>query len=246
MEVIYSKTGSKGNASVISDGNTMIQIDAGIGLKKVNEGIGYKIHEVVGIICTHHHCDHISAVTDYLRFGKKVYALKETWEKTKISGSKRNCRQMEYKHQFCVGSFIVMPFKVEHCDTDGEECENAGLLLYSKNTEEKMLWITDASYVEAKFPAVDYIAIECNYIDVEDYAKELQYINQFVESRRLNSHLSLSRCVKFLKNQDLSKIKKIYLLHISESQGKIEEEILKRMREEFPNIEFVAKRGNAE
>lgn len=57
MDVLFSKSGSKGNASVVSDGETLIQIDAGITPEKVNQGINYRQNEVCGVIVTHVHSD---------------------------------------------------------------------------------------------------------------------------------------------------------------------------------------------
>lgn len=57
MEVLYSKTGSKGNASVISDGQTLIQIDAGITPEVVNREINYRLNDVFGVIVSHLHGD---------------------------------------------------------------------------------------------------------------------------------------------------------------------------------------------
>lgn len=239
MEVISSKTGSTGNASVVSDDTTMLQIDCGIAPDKVNAEIKYKLPEISGILCTHAHTDHISHIERYLKFGMKVYANGETWLKTKISSSTRNAMVIEAGKQFNVGTFMVKPFNVAHTNSDGSNCPNFGFLLYSTVTKEKMLWITDAAYIESKFPPMDYICIECNYIDVEDYSKELEYTNKAVEKRRFNSHLSLSRCIDFLKKQDLSKVKEVRLLHLTKSQGEIKDEILSKMHSEFPSIDFI-------
>ena len=57
MEVFYSKTGSSGNASVIYDGKTLIQIDAGISPDKVNREINYRLDDVFGILVSHIHGD---------------------------------------------------------------------------------------------------------------------------------------------------------------------------------------------
>ena len=57
MEVLYSKTGSKGNASVISDGQTLIQIDAGITPEVVNREINYRLNDVFGCLVGHCHGD---------------------------------------------------------------------------------------------------------------------------------------------------------------------------------------------
>ena len=148
-------------------------------------------------------------------------------------------KEFSFGCQIAVGTFIIKPFKVAHINTDGSDCQNAGFLIYSTETKEKMIWITDAAYIENRFPALDYICIECNYIDVDDYSKELEYVNKFVEKRRFNSHLSLSRCIDFLKKQDLSKIKWIKLLHLTETQGNIEQTILNKLHHEFPDIKFI-------
>ena len=168
-----------------------------------------------------------------------MYANDETWLKTQISRHMRNAIEMQSGKQFSAGTFIVKPFDVAHTNSDGTPCKNFGFLLYSTVTKEKMLWITDASYIESRFHPMDYICIECNYIDVDDYSNELEYVNQFVEKRRFTSHLSLSRCINFLKMQDLSNIKYIRLLHLSESQGNIYNIILDRMKCEFPDIQFI-------
>lgn len=169
----------------------------------------------------------------------KVYANDETWLKTKISMPKRNANIIDAGNQFSIGTFVIRPFKVAHANSDGTDCDNLGFLIYSKSTKEKMLWITDAAYIENKFPPMDYICIECNYIDIDDYSNELSYVNGFVEKRRFRSHLSLNRCIEFLKQQDLSKVKEIRLLHLTESQGNIYNIILERMHNAFPNIKFI-------
>lgn len=183
--------------------------------------------------------DHSAFISRFLRLGMKVYADEETWVKTKISRQLGNTVTIESGKQFNIGTFIIKPFDVAHVNSDGTPCENLGFLIYSTVTKEKMIWITDASYIESRFPPMNYICIECNYIDVEDYSTEMQFVNTFVEGRRFRSHLSLDRCVQFLKQQDLSHIKEIRLLHLSESQGKIEQEITSRMKNEFPDIKFI-------
>lgn len=57
MEVLFSKTGSSGNANIVTDGKTLIQIDAGIQSRKVNSGCGYRLPEVDGLIVSHCHGD---------------------------------------------------------------------------------------------------------------------------------------------------------------------------------------------
>lgn len=183
--------------------------------------------------------DHAAYIDRYLKLGMKVYANEDVWSKTPLSRPTRNAVTIEAGKQFKIGTFIIVPFNVAHVNSDGSDCPNLGFLIYSTVTKEKMIWATDCSYIENRFPSLDYICIECNYVDVEDYKSELEYMNGFVEKRRVRSHLSLNRCVEFLKQQDLSRIKEIRLLHLTESQGNIYTVINNRMNKEFPGVKFV-------
>lgn len=183
--------------------------------------------------------DHAAYIDRYLKLGMKVYACEDVWSKTALSRPTRNAITIEAGKQFKIGTFIIVPFDVYHINSDGSDCPNLGFLIYSSATKEKLLWATDCSYIESRFPPLDYICIECNYVDVDDYKSELEYMNGFVEKRRVRSHLSLNRCVDFLKQQDLSRVKEIRLLHLTESQGAIYYIIYNRMQEEFPGMKFV-------
>lgn len=174
-----------------------------------------------------------------MRYGMKVWATSKTWGECFTIGNKVNCRTFKIGDQFQIGTFCIKPFPVAHTNTDGNECENSGFLIFSTKTKEKLLWITDANYVENKFPPVDYIAIECNYVDIEDYADELQYVNNMLEKRRLRSHMSLNHCIQFLQAQDLSKNKWVKLLHRTKSQGNIEKIMLEKLKAKFENINFI-------
>lgn len=57
MDVVFTKTGSKENASVVSDGKTIIMIDSGIKPDTISKNTNYKLSELDGIIITHEHLD---------------------------------------------------------------------------------------------------------------------------------------------------------------------------------------------
>lgn len=174
-----------------------------------------------------------------MRYGMKVWATNETWKSAYIIGRRTNCRTFEQGKQFQIGTFKIKAFPVHHKNIDGTECENSGFLIYSNVTKEKLLWITDASYIESKFPPVDYICVECNYIDTEYDGDLLECVNPFVEKRRFGSHLSLQNCIKFLQSMDLSNVKWIKILHMSKSQGNIQKKILKELKNNFQSVEIL-------
>lgn len=232
MDVIYSKTGSDGNCSILRGKNSQYIIDCGIGYKKIDKAIGYELFQSDGIFITHHHGDHMAHIKDFNKLGIEIYVNKETSLKPPLNGYANVVLLND--EQLSVKDFIVKPFSLVHTSHSKDEnsktvimpCECTGFLFYEKDTKEKLLWITDTAYVKNVFPPVEYICVECNYIDTvltEEYLKEN---NAFVEQRRFGSHMSLNTCINFLKAQDLSKCKQIRLLHLSNSLDSLQKKYI--------------------
>ena len=256
MRIVYSKTGSTGNCSVIeSSSGGKIIIDCGLKYDKVNRKVGYTLHKASAVLVTHCHGDHTAHLKDFFKTNVNILMNAETLAQAQKQGhikaltSKSKVKVLSYKNQYEYGDFIVKPFPLKHTsyvvneETGIKEelpCDCSGFLIFEKATKEKLLWITDTSYVESTFPPMDYICIECNYFEQENYADEIQYINEFVEKRRLKSHLSFETCKEFLNLQNLSKCKEIRLLHLSSTmQQEDKEKVAKMLRNELytKNIE---------
>lgn len=197
MKIIFSKTGSNGNCSVIESANgKLLVIDCGIKYKTVDKAIGYRLHEAEGYLLTHNHKDHALYEKDFVKAGlENVSNFVET------------------------ESFILRPVEMVHTNSDGTPCKCYGYFIFDKYSGEKMLWATDSQYIKNQFPPLDFCCIECNYFETDEYDGELDYIEKSVEIRRARSHMSCESVCKFLEMQDLSKCKGIYLLHISGSVG---------------------------
>ena len=80
--------------------------------------------------------------------------------------------------------------------------------------------------------------IECNYVkSVLDKQVEDGKLNTNLRNRIVKNHLSLETLVEALKAADLSRCKKIYLMHLSD--GNSDEELIKRTIQETTGIEVV-------
>jgi len=89
-------------------------------------------------------------------------------------------------------------------------------LVYSTVTKEKLLFATDTFYIKPKFAGLDYIMIECNYAkDILDKNDT----NKKVKNRLYSSHFELENVKEFLKANDLSQVKAIYLMHLSDGNS---------------------------
>lgn len=216
MRISFSQTGSNGNCSVIESryGNLLI-IDAGIKYKTVDKAIGYRLHTADSLLITHAHKDHTHYLDDFIYARIKVFISHKTLSGCNIYGCKDNYWFIDEQNKIDINGFVINSFELVHTHVNGTPCECYGFLILDKSTGEKMLWATDTQYIKNRFPPLDFYCIECNFFEQNDYEGELDYIEKSVEQRRVQSHMSFESCVKFLKQQDLSKCKEIHLLHLS-------------------------------
>ena len=70
MRILWTKTGSDGNCTVIetADGG-LFMIDCGIKLDIVNQKIGYRLNEINYCLVTHNHNDHVKYISKVLGRG---------------------------------------------------------------------------------------------------------------------------------------------------------------------------------
>lgn len=143
-----------------------------------------------------------------------MYTSAETSNHLKLSGHFLNI--IESKKQFKIGTWSILPFDIYH-DCDG----SLGILLQSG--EFKVLFITDSAFTKYKVDGLTHIMIECNY------QKEILMENvlngsvpPFVGKRIMETHFSLRNVVDFLIANDRSKLREVYLMHLSDGNSNAE------------------------
>lgn len=93
-------------------------------------------------------------------------------------------------------------------------------LLYSTAAREKLLFATDTYYIPNRFCGLNVIMVECNYSPEllrENIAKGL--VPESQRPRLLQSHFGLQNVKDFLRANDLSQTRRIYLIHVSGRNG---------------------------
>lgn len=147
-------SGSKGNATLIVDKDSLILVDMGISLARLNEGleeINKTFEDIDGVIFTHDHSDHISGAKFFPQ--NKMHALKGTLPGT-------NTNVVEINKQFKIKDFLITPFRTSHDATNP-----CGFLITSD--EEKLVYITDTGYVlQETLPLIknpNYLILESNH-----------------------------------------------------------------------------------
>lgn len=212
MEFISLASGSGGNCYRLSDGVANILIECGIQQKRILKGINYDIQSMSGVLISHCHLDHSLCAKELAKLGMDIYSSEGTFEALKLSGHRFHV--IKARQIFEIGTLRIYPFETQH------DCpEPLGFFIISNATKERLLFFTDTYYVKEVFKGgFDYIAGECNY-SLDDIAPEL---NQARKKRLYGSHMSLEHFLDFLKSNDLSRLKEIWLLHMSDDNGNAE------------------------
>lgn len=213
MDIKILASSSAGNAYRISDGRTSLLLDAGIPIKAIQVRCGFKVTQMDGCFVSHSHKDHSKAARDLAKLGVDIYTSKGTIEACGLSGHRIHA--IKALQELTVGTFKVLPFDVQH-----DAPEPLGFLFTSIFSGEKLLYFTDTYYIKYKFQRLTHIMAECNY-DTETLQRSVEagYIPIELVPRLVKSHMSLEHFLDLLKANDLSKVKQIYLLHLSNNNS---------------------------
>ena len=112
-----------------------------------------------------------------------------------------------------IGPWTVKSFNLEH-----DAADPVGFLI--AHGDDRLLFIPDTAYVEQRFEGVTIIAIECNHIgDLLSDNIINGSIPAIVGKRVRRNHMGLEQVISMLKANDLSKCRKICLLHLSDANS---------------------------
>lgn len=205
-------SGSRGNCYHITDGSTPLLLECGIGRKEIQRKLEFKVSDIVGCLISHEHGDHSKAVQDMMKAGVDCYMSRGTAEALNISSHRVHI--VESKQQFKVGTWTILPFNTQH-----DAQEPLGFLLVNR-VGEKCLYITDSYYCKYRFNDLNYIMVECNYsIDILNENIRTGKVHPAQKNRILKSHFSLENVKDFLQSNDLSQVREIWLLHLSDGNS---------------------------
>lgn len=157
--------------------------------------------------------DHAKAIKDIAKLGVNVYSSSGTFKALDLEGHR--FIPVDQNKAIKVGKFEVLAFDTEH-----DVVQPFGYLI--KQGKNKLLFATDTYYLKYKFKGLTHIAIECNYVEsvVKGLVKDNK-INISRIKRTLKSHMSLENLIEFLKINDLSKVKELHLIHLSDQTSDV-------------------------
>lgn len=223
-------SGSSGNCYRLTHQRQSIILDAGVSYSQLIKN-GFSIKDVNALLVTHQHNDHCKAVDDFIKRGITVYMSNDT---RKALGLKFGfyVKQIEAGQSIKFKGWYVKAFELEH------DVPNIGF--YVRKFDETLIYITDSFYCKYRFKDINYIMLEINHSKASiDNGLRAGYIHPALYKRLRTSHFSLENALNFLKACDLSQLKEVRILHLSDNNGDAElfKEEVQRLTGVYVNVE---------
>lgn len=215
-------SGSSGNCYLANINGTKILLEAGLPFKVIQKALKFKTNDILACLVTHEHMDHAKAVKDLMRAGVNCYMTKGTVQALHAKGHRLKLIERikivgledQYFTEY-IGPIVIKPFKAVH-----DASEPMSFYIRDIRTKESLLFVTDTAYLKYKIPSVDVLMIECNYVkSILDKKVEEGRLNISLRNRIVRNHMSLETLIEALKQANLSKLKKVYVLHLSDSNS---------------------------
>lgn len=211
MELRVLGSSSSGNCYILDNGNEALIIEAGIRFIDVKKALGFNIRKVVGCLITHQHNDHAKYAKAMVDCGFHVLALPEVIESKELKGSR--VKAIKVGSGYLLGGFRVIPFPAFH------DVPCVGYFIKHPDCG-SIMFLTDSCQSGYTFSGLNHILIECNYSDT----KLIESINAgrvlpTQRNRLMVSHMELESCKQALKENDLSNVANIVLLHLSSNNS---------------------------
>ncbi|NNL77506.1 MAG: MBL fold metallo-hydrolase [Desulfobacterales bacterium] len=232
LAVCTLASGSKGNATYISDGETAILIDAGLSGVELNRRLtsrGLAAEHLDAIIVTHEHSDHIRGVGVLSRRYKlPVYINRKTRKASHQLGRLHAIRPFECGATFHIRNLAIHPFSISH------DAEDPAGFTISQNGSTIAI-ATDlgvvTSLVKEHLKRCDLLVLEANHdpkmLETGPYPWPLK---QRISSRIGHlSNLSSKTLLEELQHENLQHVILGHLSEINNTPQKAFEEVAKAL-----------------
>ena len=226
MNLKVLSSSSKGNCYLLQGSSSLI-IEAGVSIKEVKKNMNFDLSNVSGCLVSHYHGDHSKYANDYMKSGINIFMTKETKKKMNINSHR--IKTIESEKIFKLDDWKILPFKTQH------DCGGSIGFYISHPDLGNLLFATDTYYLEYCFDNMNHILIETNYAeDILQKNIKAGSISEHLAKRTRISHFELENTKKWLLANDLSKVKNIVLIHLSDSNSDS-----RRFKKEIEELTFI-------
>lgn len=208
LEVINSD--SSGNCYVLGNIHTAIMLDCGVKFRTVQEAMNFSLMRVKLCVITHEHQDHCRSFKQISACGIPSIASQGTYDAMGVSVDNRPMT-IAHGQKRTYNGWTVYALEAKH------DAREPLLYIIEHPGTGPVLFVTDSYLMphdlrDFKFETV---IIEANYC--EDLAREIREKkgDNFVDRRRVKSHMSIQTALLTLSRLDLNNCRNIVLIHLS-------------------------------
>jgi phosphoribosyl 1,2-cyclic phosphodiesterase len=211
-------SGSKGNATLVQAGETVVMVDCGFSVRETTrrlERFGLTPHQLDAILVTHEHSDHCSGVAALSRkFSIPVYMT----HGTQSSGRCDNCFQIlnfTFSQNFNVGALEVEAVAVPH---DAKEPSQYRIFCGGKSLGVLTDLGSVTPHVVERYRGCDALILELNHD--QEMLRSGAYPHHL--KRRVGGdwgHLNNAQAASLLQEIDHNSLRHLVVAHISENNN---------------------------
>lgn len=204
MKIHVLASGSTGNCYRISDGVNSLLLECGIPFSWIQRGCHYFTSSISGCLVTHRHGDHARCAAEVIRRGIPTYGPED------VAKQYPGAIALEPLKKYRIASFDVVPISVSH------DVPCYAYIVYSRVTQETLVYITDTPYLPHTIPGINYLMVEANHSRdlLRDHAAR-GLVQRHLAERIVKTHMSIESVAELIRSNDMTACKQIHLLHLS-------------------------------
>lgn len=209
MELIVLGSSSSGNCYIFRASDGVLVVECGIDIRELKKALSWQLNGVVGCLVSHRHKDHSKFLRQVTECGIKVFVLEDVLLDYDAR-TRTFCKVIEPMHGYKIGSFKVFTLSVDH------DVPCLGFIIEHAEMG-KLLFVTDTMMLRYRIKGLTHIMLEANYSD-EILQENINngVMPRSMRARLMQSHMELQTARDILKTTDLSEVRKVMLLHLSE------------------------------
>lgn len=206
---------SKGNAAVVSTGNTHLLIDTGISALRIRKGLaecGLSVKDIDGVLYTHEHSDHLCGLGVLAKKDTlSIYCSRYLSRDLQAIAPSAKLNYIEPGCAFEVGDITITPIEVSH-----DAADPLGYLF--QQGDDKLGYITDTGRITRSMRhllgGVQALYLESNYAPqmLQDSGRPYDIIERIAGDW---GHLSNAQAAEVVATVAHEELRHIILGHIS-------------------------------
>jgi len=211
-------SGSRGNATLISQGQTHLLVDCGFSCRETEkrlQHLKFEASQLTAIVLTHEHADHINGVRVLARkYNIPIYATAGTAGCLSVDVMAL-ITEFSSHDVFDIGDIEVQPFPVPH------DAREPSQFVFTDG-QHKLGLLTDVGMItpaiEQALSMCDALLLEANHdMEMLDNSVYPEHLKIRVAGRL--GHLNNVQSAKFLDKIDTSRLQHIVAMHLSEKNN---------------------------